>query len=198
MELPLVVFEPRYRQLTQECLARGEPFGVLLLKEGREAGAQGTLPYEVGTTAHIDRVETLADGRLHVRATGQQRFRVVSYDHSHPYLAAQVRFLPQDESASATTALVGQVKDASVRHVQALAALRGGYLRDVALPDVATVLSFLVPLLLQGQRTNQQRLLEMNSVMDRLNEELAMLQESYTHLKDEVERRWAQGTFSRN
>ena len=38
MELPLVVFEPRYLQLTQECTDNDEPFGVLLLNCAEDAG----------------------------------------------------------------------------------------------------------------------------------------------------------------
>ncbi len=36
--LPLHVFEDRYRALTRHCLETGEPFGVVLIREGREVG----------------------------------------------------------------------------------------------------------------------------------------------------------------
>ena len=50
MELPLVVFEPRYVQLTQECTDADEPFGVVLLKEGLEVGENDADPFKIGTT----------------------------------------------------------------------------------------------------------------------------------------------------
>ena len=36
--LPLHIFEDRYRALTRHCLDNGAPFGVVLIREGREVG----------------------------------------------------------------------------------------------------------------------------------------------------------------
>ena len=41
--VPLHVFEERYRALTQHCLDTGQPFGVVLIKNGREVGDRGVL-----------------------------------------------------------------------------------------------------------------------------------------------------------
>ena len=81
MELPLTVFEPRYVQLTSECTHAGEPFGVLLLKEGSEVGDQDVEPYEIGTTAHILDVTDAGHGRLSVMAVGGQRFQLLGFVH---------------------------------------------------------------------------------------------------------------------
>ena len=36
--LPLHIFEDRYRLMVERCLGQGEPFGVVLIREGRETG----------------------------------------------------------------------------------------------------------------------------------------------------------------
>ena len=36
--LPLHIFEERYRALTRHCLDTGAPFGVVLIRDGREVG----------------------------------------------------------------------------------------------------------------------------------------------------------------
>jgi len=54
------------------------PFGVLLIKDGNEAGLATT--YEVGTLAKITDFYQGSDGVLGITALGQQRFRLVSND----------------------------------------------------------------------------------------------------------------------
>jgi Lon protease-like protein len=198
IELPLVVFEPRYRQLTQECLDTGEPFGVLLLRSGSEVGSAESLPHQVGTTAHIQRVEELGDGRLRILAVGRHRFRVTSFDHTHPYLAAQVDYLPKDSGVATPPMLVDQVKQLCTKYVQALMALRGGYVRAVMLPDSAEDLSHLAALLLQGQRDLQQQLLEMDSAADRLTKNSEWLSEALEEARSQAQQRWAEQGFSVN
>src|SRR3989337_2434064 len=39
--LPLHVFEERYRVMVGRCIDLGEPFGVVLIRQGREVGPAG-------------------------------------------------------------------------------------------------------------------------------------------------------------
>ena len=63
--LPLHVFEPRYRMMINQCVEKEQPFGVVLMREDtpdwRAYKGDVELPYQVGTTAHIQRMERLAD-----------------------------------------------------------------------------------------------------------------------------------------
>ena len=197
-ELPLMVFEPRYRQLIQECLDTQEPFGVVLLRSGNGVGDAEAMPHEVGTTAHIKQVEELDEDRLRVTAMGRDRFRVASFSNDQPYLSAQVEYLPQDPGRQVPSELVQRVKDVSMQCVQALVALRGGYAREVALPDAPEELSYLVALLLQGRRRTQQRLLETDSTQERLTAEAELLAQTLPRLRGQVEERWQSGRFSGN
>ena len=190
MELPLVVFEPRYLQLTQECLKAKEPFGVLLLRSGREVGDPEPEPYEVGTTAEIQKVEEMADGRLRVMAIGKDRFRVKRFHHDQPYPSAEVEYLTSDASGPVPQDVLAQIREACSNYVQGLMALRGGYLREITLPEDPEDLSFLVALFLEQQYETQQHLLEMESTAGRLTEETKLLAAAYAEVKDQVERQW--------
>ena len=68
-ELPLHVFEPRYRALMADCLAGDGTFGVVLIARGSEVGG-GDERVDVGTVARIDQVTELDDGRMLVTARG--------------------------------------------------------------------------------------------------------------------------------
>ena len=51
--LPLHVFEERYRSLVRHCLETTSPFGVVLIKQGREVGAGAISFTGIGTIAEI-------------------------------------------------------------------------------------------------------------------------------------------------
>ena len=82
--LNLHVFEPRYHQMISECLDSNEAFGVVLIREGAEAGDADVMPHEVGTTAEICDVTPLPAGRFYVSTTGRRRFRIAVPDAGHP------------------------------------------------------------------------------------------------------------------
>ncbi|GMV44954.1 MAG: hypothetical protein AMXMBFR66_03520 [Pseudomonadota bacterium] len=75
--LGLEVFEARYVDLAARCLRAHEPFGVVWLREGREAGGRAPVRFEpVGVLAHIDEVDADRPGILNLRCTGGLRFRL--------------------------------------------------------------------------------------------------------------------------
>src|SRR5690348_12111925 len=64
--LNLHVFEPRYKQMIGECLETGEGFGVVLIREGQEAGDPSVEPHQIGSLAEITEVTQLPFGRYYV------------------------------------------------------------------------------------------------------------------------------------
>ena len=94
--LPLHIFEERYRLMVNRCIERGEPFGVVLLRQGREVGPLKGQVAAVGTTAAIRRAGAYPDGRLDILTVGQQRFRLEGVDNvSEPYLVGRVSLLDE-------------------------------------------------------------------------------------------------------
>ena len=90
--LPLHVFEPRYRALTEHCLAGDGCFGVVLIERGSEVGG-GDTRFAVGTVARIARAGQLPDGRYVLATVGTQRFRVREWLPDDPYPLAEVDLL---------------------------------------------------------------------------------------------------------
>ena len=74
--LPLRIFEPRYAQLVQDCLAMPEPaFGVVLITRGREVGG-GDVRGDVGVLAHIAEYAELGMGLYQLQALSGERIQV--------------------------------------------------------------------------------------------------------------------------
>lgn len=74
--LPLRIFEQRYMEMAKVCLKDGSPFGVCLIREGKEVGAPAT-PVDIGCLARIAAWDMPQLGMLHVTARGEERFRIL-------------------------------------------------------------------------------------------------------------------------
>lgn len=73
MMLPLHIFEPRYRALMHDAMARDRRIGMI---QPRDGGAAPPL-YDMGCVGHIGEFEALEDGRFNIILTGLARFRVL-------------------------------------------------------------------------------------------------------------------------
>ena len=95
--LPLHIFEERYRAMTRHLLETGGPFGVVLIREGREVGGGDLALAPVGALAEIREAGRYADGRYDLLAAGTGRFAIQSVDQARePYLVADVRPLEEE------------------------------------------------------------------------------------------------------
>ncbi|MFQ5993505.1 MAG: LON peptidase substrate-binding domain-containing protein [Acidiferrobacterales bacterium] len=56
--LQLRVFEKRYMDMVTTCLKARQPFGVCLIRSGREVG-EAAQPYSLGTTAYLELADTV-------------------------------------------------------------------------------------------------------------------------------------------
>jgi Lon protease-like protein len=91
--LPLHIFEDRYRALTRHCLDTGEPFGVVLIREGAEVGAprRPLALAGVGALVEIREAGRYPDGRYDLLAAATGRFAIQTVDPGRePYLVADV------------------------------------------------------------------------------------------------------------
>src|SRR5215210_6612843 len=95
--LPLHIFEDRYRALVRHCLDSASPFGVVLIRQGREVGTGAISFTGIGTIAEIRDAGAYEDGRYDLLIVGTKRFeirRVLS--GRRPYLVAEVDVLDED------------------------------------------------------------------------------------------------------
>ena len=193
MLVPLHIFEPRYRLLVRRCIDKEEPFGVVLAGSGDEgAGVR-----QIGTTARIVGAQPLPDGRSFIVVRGERRFSIDSLiEDEEPYLIGRVRYLDEDDGADAHDAATTTV-DAFVEYLLSVlpitgetrgeppdADLRAGTPRDIAY-RIAGGLAI--------DAGEQQRLLETDSVRERLLTEARLLEREKELLRDLVVRRRARG-----
>ena len=103
-QLPLHVFEPRYRALAETCLAGDGEFGVVLIERGSEVGG-GDTRFSVGTVARIVAAGRLPDGRYLLATEGIRRLRVREWLPDDPFPRAEVELLgepgPPDDAHAA-------------------------------------------------------------------------------------------------
>jgi Lon protease-like protein len=96
--LPLHIFEDRYRALTRHCLDTGAPFGVVLIRGGREVGSGGSLALAgVGALVEIREAGRYPDGRYDLLVVGTKRFAItdVATDRQ-PYLVAEATVIDDE------------------------------------------------------------------------------------------------------
>lgn len=75
--LSLRIFEARYVDMVRRCMRESTGFGVVLIREGVEAGGPAQT-FDVGTLARIVDFDQLEQGLLGITAVGERRFRVVA------------------------------------------------------------------------------------------------------------------------
>lgn len=75
--LPLRIFEPRYLDMIKACMRNEHGFGIVLIKQGEEAGKAAEV-HNTGTECRIEDWETLPDGLLGITAYGEHKFDIHS------------------------------------------------------------------------------------------------------------------------
>ncbi|MCY3578644.1 MAG: LON peptidase substrate-binding domain-containing protein [bacterium] len=93
MVVPIHVFEPRYRQMTKDCLDGDREFGVVLIERGSEIGGGDTRTH-AGTVAKIIDSQEFPDGRWGLVVGGMRRVQVVDWLEDDPYPRAEVQDWP--------------------------------------------------------------------------------------------------------
>lgn len=74
LQLPLHIFEPRYRAMIGDALARDRRIGMIQPQAARE----GAPLFAIGCMGKIEDVETSEDGRYNIVLGGEARFRVLN------------------------------------------------------------------------------------------------------------------------
>ena len=91
-ELPLHIFEERYKEMIREVLEERIEFGVVLATD------KGLLT--TGCTATIDKVlREYPDGRMDILTTGRRRFEIVRLNEDRAFLQGKIEFFDDEDSA---------------------------------------------------------------------------------------------------
>ena len=134
MPLPIQIFEPRYHQMLAECMEADEPFGVVLIRSGNEAGDASVVPHEIGTTARVESASPVGGGRVMVQTRGERRFRILELLHDRPFLTADVEY-PVDELTDVPAGLLEAVTTAFEQVQRFRQLVDGVYRRNIRIPE---------------------------------------------------------------
>jgi Lon protease-like protein len=92
---PLLIFEPRYREMIADALKGDRIIGMVRLRPGFEKDYEGRPPiYAIGCAGVIEEHEQLPDGRSVILLRGLTTFRVLSENQRKPYRLARVEAVP--------------------------------------------------------------------------------------------------------
>lgn len=176
-QLPLHIFEFRYRIMMNTILQSDRRFGVVMVDavDGKVSN--------VGCCAEVIDHQRLQDDRMKIATVGQQRFRVLEYVRQKPYYVGLVEWIEDEPTDRDLRPLAGEV-DQLLRDVVRLSAKLMS--EDIQLPndipDLPLELSYWVAGNLHGAAPEQQALLEMQNTAARLEREAEILTSTRNHL----------------
>lgn len=152
--LPLHIFEPRYKEMVNECLTQKSAFGIVRTKE------EGFV--NVGCTAEIINVlKKYDDGRMNILAEGQRRFEVLRVNEERSFLQAEVFYLSDDADQPPAAE-----QERAVQLHSEIMRLAGAQAEKAEV--AAGLLAYKLAGSLPFDPDFQQALLEMNSEADRI------------------------------
>ena len=89
-QLPLHIFEERYKEMIGNALRDNSEFGIVLAKEEGIVNA--------GCTVIVEKVlKTYADGRMDIVTSGRRRFEVLMLNEEKDYLQGEVQFFDDED-----------------------------------------------------------------------------------------------------
>jgi Lon protease-like protein len=186
MQLPLHIFEPRYKLMVQRCLDGDyfdipRAFGVALMVAGRE-GESETMPAPIGCMADIMQSTPLPDGRINLMCVGRRRFEILSLREEDDYLVGNVEWLDDERGEAVNThddlIEAQRTRGALESYLASIAQNAGSLAPDVMqleIPSSPEVFSMWVAALLPLSAHEKQPLLETTSTLQRLQREYSLL-----------------------
>jgi len=173
MDLPLHIFEERYKKLIRECIDTDQEFGVVYYS--------GKMMLRVGCTAEISNVlRSYEDGKMDILTTGMRRFHIEELFESKPYIEAKVEFIRDIEEINDEDMNLLIRKGADI--LKQLYRMSEDKERDLSYMDPES-LSFYIASTHGFTLDEQQRFLEMRSTRERLQKGIESLQKIIERLR---------------
>lgn len=99
-DLPLHIFEPRYREMVDHAMSGDRLIGMVLLRGDWRRDYHGAPEvFPLGCVGRIGKFDLLPDGRSNLVLRGLRRFRVEGEIEGRAFRQARVVWLPEDDDA---------------------------------------------------------------------------------------------------
>lgn len=185
--LPLRVFEARYLDMVRDCMRDGTLFGVSLITDPRATDLSRTTALaDVGCLAKIDAWDMKQLGLLHIRAIGQDRFRLLKTEiQADGLVIGEIALIDPDDDAPVAAEHRACV-DLLMRILDDLRAQYEGRRRSEDAPepnDVLTQLPFAEPYHMDSSAWVSNRLCEVLPVPLKAKQKLMELTDAPTRLQ---------------
>jgi uncharacterized protein len=101
MQLPLHIFEPRYRALVSDAMARDRRIGMIQPRPATtQAEVEAPRLFDIGCVGKIAHVEAMDDGRYNIVLEGVARFRLLrELDVTTPFRQVEAQIETADDDA---------------------------------------------------------------------------------------------------
>ena len=128
MHLPLHIFEPRYRAMIADVMARDQRIGMIQPSGEPSAGDEPPPLFTIGCLGRVAEIEALKDGRYNIILSGEARFRLVrELDVATPFRQVEVELFSTDED---DPGILAPSERAALEHEAEIFAERLGYAVD--------------------------------------------------------------------
>ena len=172
-QLPLHIFEPRYRRMVRECFDNKSPFGLLL------AMPNGVV--HVGCTAEIlELLKTYEDGRMDIITVGRDPFQVNDIQTDDSLLRGDIDYLEDRDSRPDTAQRKYLIELYETCHTILYSSLP----KDLESP-LSNELSYAIAAALPLDLLWKQQILELRSEDERQERLLGYLRDWAPHLQKE-------------
>jgi len=182
--LPLHIFEPRYRKMTEDALRGERLIAMGLLNPGWEKDYDGNPEIApLGCAGIIEDEVRLPDGRFNIRLRGLARIEFLSFIQERPYRIARVRVLEdrndedgphvEEDKKRLLAVCAGLLQEFSGRDSQAFAL-------DSAMPFATAVNSLCQSLAMETR--DKIALLGLDDVRERCRGLLGILEERWREI----------------
>ncbi len=94
VELPLYIFEMRYRKMLADALTGNKLIAISLLQKGWEERTEPYPSHEVVGVGYLKAVVQNSDGTSHILLKGVERAKITAYVQMEPYRIARIRSIP--------------------------------------------------------------------------------------------------------
>lgn len=172
--LPLHIFEERYKEMIADCLRNQWEFGILAVVGGSVE--------PIGCTASISEVlQRFPDGRMNILTRGQRRFEISDLNEDRSYLRGKPSFFDDDEETSPLGDLPQQAMELYDR-LRDVVQLRNESFHDPRPTTSDSQLSFRLMAGVPVDINWKQDLLELRSERERLTRVIRFFEQLLDHL----------------
>jgi ATP-dependent Lon protease len=172
MVLPLVVMQGESVKLVDEAMASDRLIGLVVSKKiAKESASPEEDLYAVGTSALILKMAKTQDNRAQLLVQGLNRFKILEYEDSKPYLQARIEVIPESENKDTETeALMANIINLFIR----IAELSPGLPPEIgsmakSIQDAGT-LADMIASTINSTPEEKQKILELIDINERLKE----------------------------